>query len=388
MDRVNIRAALSIALSATIGLLTAYVTQVGLPLSIIFPAICFLQSRRSHAFFASLGYYAAASSIIIPGAKTFFGPNTGLAVAIWLWIPASVLLALPYAVLWSDRRESLLWRAPLAVLASVPPPLGIIGWANPLTAAGILFPGTAWFGLLLVLALVGLSPLRPRTAVCSLAVLALIANIVYAGTPAPPAEWEGINTTFGGLGLKSSSPLAEFSAAEAIQQRALESTAQVIVFPETVVPRWSFATELFWEKTLLNLASEGKTIVVGAGIAIPGSTKYENAVVIRGAENDVFLQRIPVPIGMWEPVGPWGVPLHLNGASWITIGGSRIAILVCYEQFLTWPTLQSLLSRPTVLLGLANLYWARHTRIPRVQSDLLRVWGRLFRVPIVSVVNI
>ena len=142
-------------------------TEVGLALSVLLPTLCFLQTRRSHAFFASFGYYAAASSIIIPGAKTFFGPDTGFGVIIWLWIPASILLALPYAVFWSDRRASAFWRAPLAVLASVPPPLGIIGWANPLTAAGILFPGTAWLGLILILAFAGSIPSSSTHFVCS-----------------------------------------------------------------------------------------------------------------------------------------------------------------------------------------------------------------------------
>jgi hypothetical protein len=388
MDRINKRAAISIALSVTIGLLVAYITQVGLALAIILPSLCFFQTRRSHAFFVTLGYYSAASSIVIPGAKTFFGPNTGFAVVIWLWIPASILLALPYAVLWSDCREAAFWRAPLAVLASVPPPLGIIGWANPLTSAGILFPGTAWFGLLLVLAFAALSPIRARKACCLLVFFALIANILYPGSPLPPAGWEGINTTFGGIGLESSSPLVEFSAAEAIQQRALQSGARVIIFPETVVPRWSLATELFWEKTLSKLARQGKTILVGAGINIPATRKHENAIIIRGTENHVFSQRIPVPFGMWQPVGSRGVPLHLNSAAVTTVARHRVAVLVCYEQFLTWPILQSLLFRPTVLLGLANLYWARETRIPQVQSDLLMVWSRLFGVAVISAVNI
>jgi hypothetical protein len=28
------------------------------------------------------------------------------------------------------------------------PPLGIIGWASPFLSAGVLFPGTAWLGLM------------------------------------------------------------------------------------------------------------------------------------------------------------------------------------------------------------------------------------------------
>jgi len=54
--------------------------------------------------------------------------------------------------------------------------------------------------------------------------------------------------------------------------------------------------------------------------------------------------------------------------------------LVRYEQFLTWQILESLLSRPTVLLGAANLYWARGTRIPWIQTVLLSLWARLFHL--------
>ena len=49
-----------------------------------------------------------------------------------------------------------LWRAPLALLATIVPPLGIIGLASPLTAAGYLFPGTAWVGLAAVALLPGI----------------------------------------------------------------------------------------------------------------------------------------------------------------------------------------------------------------------------------------
>ena len=236
---------------------------------------------------------------------------------------------------------SAFWRAPLAILASVPPPLGIIGWANPLTAAGILFPGTAWLGLILILAFAGLFPLHPRISSVLVLVLAAIANVVYPGIPPPPAGWEAINTTFGGIGLEPSNPVIEFNAAQEIQQLSLESRAKVIVFPETVVPRWSLATELFWEPTLRALASSGKTILVGAGVDIPGTRKYRNAVVVRGAENGTFIQEIPVPIGMWQPFSNRGVPLEFAGTGVMSVAGERVLILICYEEFLTWPVLSS-----------------------------------------------
>src|SRR5215471_6164714 len=166
MDRMTNRTAISIAAAGVIGILLVYATEVGLVISVLVPTLCFLQNRRIHAFLVSFAYYGAASSLIIPGAKSFFGPRTNWGFPIALWGAATLLLALPFAALWSKTRHATQWRAPLAVLASIPPPLGIIGWANPLTAAGVLLPGTGWVGLLLALAFVALSPVRPRAA-CS-----------------------------------------------------------------------------------------------------------------------------------------------------------------------------------------------------------------------------
>jgi hypothetical protein len=51
---------------------------------------------------------------------------------------------------------------PLAYLLSVAPPLGMIGWACPVTAAGILFPGWEWGGLVAVVALSTFAMYHPR----------------------------------------------------------------------------------------------------------------------------------------------------------------------------------------------------------------------------------
>jgi hypothetical protein len=150
MDRITLRVTISIVSAASIGFLLAYATEIGLALCVVMPTLCFVQKRRIHAFVVAFAYYVATSSILIPGILSFFGPGTTLRLAFALWGTACLLLALPFGALWSENRLAARWRAPLAVVASVPPPLGIIGWANPLTSAGMLFPGMAWLGLLAV----------------------------------------------------------------------------------------------------------------------------------------------------------------------------------------------------------------------------------------------
>ena len=179
--------------------------------------------------------------------------------------------------------------------------------------------------------------------------------------------------------------LKEFQTAEFIQNRALQSTARVVVFPETVVFRWSEATDLFWEDSLKKLAAAGKTVLVGAGVALPGSAKYHNAVIIRGSTTESLLQRIPVPIGMWNPLTNGGVPMGLHGTGIMRIGGQRAVILICYEQFLTWPILSSAPLQPNILIGIANDHWAPHSNIPPIRLILLRLWARLFAIPYLKV---
>jgi apolipoprotein N-acyltransferase len=198
-----------------------------------------------------------------------------------------------------------------------------------------------------------------------------------------------VNTSFGGLGSDTDDPVAAFQAAEWLQQRALRSNAKVIIFPETVVPRWTESTDLFWEQTLAALAASGKTVAIGAGLQIPDSAQYENAVLIRGRGGpESFRQRIPVPVGMWRPFSRSGVPLHLFGASVIRINNRRTAILVCYEQLLTWPILVSTGEvRPDVLLAVANDHWVRGSALPRLQIIATKSWSRLFALPNVRAAN-
>jgi apolipoprotein N-acyltransferase len=164
--------------------------------------------------------------------------------------------------------------------------------------------------------------------------------------------------------------------------------ANVVVFPETSVHRWNSSTDLFWGPQLRLLQKRGKTLLIGADVSIPGGTAYNNVVIIRGdAATGQFQQRVPLPVAMWKPGAPDSVPLNLNGPGTLQVGHERAAILVCYEQLLVWPVLTSMIERPTVLVGLANDYWAKDTIIPAIQHSCLEAWARLFDIPLVKAVN-
>ena len=135
--------------------------STGYPLGIIaaagMPFACLAPGTRKAAFRSTFGYYVAALWPMVPGLDRYIGQSATSLIPIAIWVFAAILLSVPWTIAWtSDRRVNCLWRAPLALLATIVPPLGIIGLASPLTAAGYLFPGTGWVGLAAVALLPGI----------------------------------------------------------------------------------------------------------------------------------------------------------------------------------------------------------------------------------------
>lgn len=368
-----------------VGLAVSSGHPLGITFSVILPALALRAQSRRNSYRAAAAYYAGALWPLIPGANNFFGPDVSLVVALGLWLLATAMLASPWPLVWSVDSRQALWRAPLGVTLTVVPPLGIIGWASPLMAAGFLFPAAGWFGLVACAFLSGALAAWPRNALVTGIAVSLAANLLHPANPKPPSDWAAVDTHFGAIAHRAPDPLTEFRVAEEIQRRALSTGASVIVFPETVVPYWTTSTDEFWAQTFEDLKTNGQTILVGA--KIPQGAGYINAVVARGSQTALFQQRIPVPLAMWNPLRRKSAPLRLDGSGVVSVAGQRAAILICYEQLVVWPALTALFETPDILIGMANDHWAAGTTIPRFQSSALRSWARLFGIPFVSAVN-
>jgi hypothetical protein len=375
--------------AACIGVVAWRGTPALIALTTIIPVLVFLQRSRFQAYSVSFAYYATANWPLIPGVLSYFAPSGTIRQALVFWAVPSLLLSLPWIACWSSDATLAVWRLPLAYFLSVAPPLGIIGWASPLTAAGILFPGWSWVGLGVLVTISTLAVSRPIRAGSITVLLAVLANALYPGTPSPRESWEGAYTAFDRVS-DPVDPLREFRVAESIQRMALASNSRVIVFPEFVVPQWTEATEAFWQPTLADVRARGKTLLIGVGLPITGRSHSQNAVLAVGnGAASPFLQRVPVPVVMWNPMNTErSVPLRLFGPGILEVAGERAAILVCYEQVLVWPILQSVLERPTLIVGVANDNWARGTPIPAAQQAAVTAWARLFRLPKVMAVNL
>ena len=426
--RLRNRIALGSALAMGLGVSTGH------PLGIIgaaaMPLACLLPGTRKDAFKSALGYYIAGLWPIVPGLDRYIGQSATILIPLAIWVLAAIMLSVPWTLAATSDRFQCLWRAPLALVATVIPPLGIIGVASPLTAAGYLFPGTAWAGIVAVALMPGiLLSFRRRYVVRCLVIalcigLAIGGRLFSSGGAEPPRGWVAVNTNFGDVSL----PFHDFLAGQFIQQRAAETSARVLIFPEAVVPRWSEATEAFWRQTLERCRRRGHILAIGAGLPVqtrtgkdalqklsdlklydfsaaidaltrmdttslhavqgnPPPEPIDNTMLVVGAESTTFFQRVPVPVGMWQPFSRTSVPLRLNAPSVLAIDHQRAAVLICYEQMLTFPILASMLRHPTVIVGISNTFWVDGTTIPRYQATALRGWARLFGLPYFLAVN-
>jgi apolipoprotein N-acyltransferase len=437
-DRLSLCSAIAMGLGVSTGHPLGIIAAAGMPLA------CLMPGTRKAAFKSTLGYYVAGIWPIVPGLDRYIGQSATSLIPVAMWVLAAILLSVPWTIAWtSDRRFNYLWRVPLALMVTIVPPLGIIGLASPVTAAGYLFPGTAWVGLAAVALLPGIVlsthalALRRRCAVLCLVSasavgLAIGGRLFARGDAAPPTGWSAVNTQFGDV----RQPFRDYLAAQFVQQKAAETSARVLIFPESVVPRWSEATEAFWRQSLDRCRTRGQILAIGAGLpAKTGTPKddrerlsdlrsydfgaaidvlkridpqsppamqrgvfpnapikslpepIDNTLLIVGAESAAFYQRVPVPVGMWRPFNRISVPLRLNAPGVLAIDHQRAAVLICYEQMLTFPILASMLQHPTVIVGISNTFWVDHTTIPRYQATALRGWAKLFRLPYILAVN-
>jgi predicted amidohydrolase len=372
-----------------------------LPVVLLLPALWAASPSRTVAAAVAAGYFLAASRGLPQGAAEFFGSSVWIGFV--LWIAAAMPFVAVHALLWTkweDRRwkrrrrpragrgrNTPLRYGVIMVLMAVPP-CGITGWAHPITATGVLLPGWGWWGL--GATAFGLCAMTTRLAPV-VALAAVVATAISAADwsqPSAPEGWRGVDTAVG----------AAFGRADAFdQQRSLiahvwqESAegVQVIVLPESALGILTPTVERLWGEALADLH-----ITVIAGAAVINTEGYDTVMVAldrRGARI-LYRERMPVPVAMWQPWRSWfslsgGASGTFFSAPFVEVAGQRIAPLICYEQLLVWPVLQSAFHRPDRIVAIANGWWAKDTSIPAIQRTSVEAWARLFDLPVVNAFN-
>jgi hypothetical protein len=353
----------------------------------LFPALWALAPTRLSAALVAGGYFLAASLGLPQGVSNFYG--AGFEAGIALWIAASFLFVATNALLWTKQpgRGRVIRYAIIAVLLSIPP-VGIVGWAHPITAAGILFAGWSWFGL--GAAAIGLLVMTTRFR--PLAILTLGGLWIWSAAnwtdPSLPQGWIGVDTEFGGSIGQYADHQQHLEMINRVRE-AVGAGASVIVLPESALGVWTSTIERLWMRALGDLDAS-----VYGGAVIVDETGYDNVMIqLSGLGTSLrYHQRMPVPVSMWQPwQGLLGMPAGARADFFanpvVSVGGTRVATLICYEQLLVWPMLQSALGSPDVLIAPANGWWTANTKIVAVQVATTTAWSRLFSLPLVLAIN-
>lgn len=343
-------------------------------------------SRKSRitAWLTVLTYYLAAARGLPYGAAQFFDHDQPVIFSLVLWGGASLVLSIPWGILWA--RTGYVWRVPIVLILSTVPPIGIVGWANPLVATGVFFPAWSWFGLAAMLvALITLCYWPLRTG--GILIVSALAGLAVS-TPDVPTWVQSYQTRYGGAGEAGRDFLRDYAANQNMIKLAFHSNYPVVLFPETVAGLWNEATIALWEKTATQLRAANRTLLVGAEVAIEGTYKTRNSLVFIGRYSGALVQRIPVPISMWKPWSNQGTEANIFSDGIGIVNGQRVATFICYEQLLVWPMLLSQAASPKLMIGAANDYWAATTSIPLIQTVTLRAWSRLYHVPLILAINL
>lgn len=273
-----------------------------------------------------------------------------------------------------------LLRGGALLLTLMLPPLGVISFVNPFVAGAALLPG---LGLLAfsILTLCAFAPSRSTWPLWATGFSLLCAFACDSHQPAEaPAEWAGVSTR---LGRPASSPTASYDRALQLTRAAERTAAELVLFPEGVGGRLTQSSVALYQAEAVEL---GQLHLVGA-LRQERGQRVNGLALFGDAEPGFWPQRFPAPLGMWAPWNKEHVRAEPFGAAARELRGQRTAMLMCFEQLVSWPALQVALLGAELVLAPANLWFARGTPLNAVREVTLQSWGALMNWSVVEAIN-
>lgn len=370
-----------------------------LPVAMFFPLFWTMAPSRPIAAVMAAGYFLAASRGLPQGVANFYSADFWPGLV--LWVVASASFVIVHAVFWkkprgekvsarrrTDAARALRYLIVIALMAL--PPFGIIGWAQPLTAAGALFPGWGWWGVgATAILLVVMTGRRWQIAVAVLGGL-----YVWSATNWTPPKlapgWMAVDLKQGANLGRDGSLAYQRELIDTVRMAAESSEdVRVVVLPESALGFWTPTVARVWQQSL-----RGSDLTVIAGAAMIGPRGYDNVMVTISADATkvLYRERMPVPGSMWQPWLSWRGKGGGAGANFfdnpkVEIDGFKVAPLICYEQLILWPVLQSMFHQPQVIVAVSNGWWTENTSIVAIQKASVAAWARLFGLPVVMAFN-
>jgi len=387
-------------LSAGIGAAAWMARDTLLPLALLLlvPVLVFQAERRSGAFCIAFAYYGAATRAV-PGIISYFFPSLPMAACLALWAGHCALLALPWTLAFAPpsatagRRTGMMLAA---LAASTVPPIGLFHWGSPLMAAGLLYPGWQWAGLVLTAVLLALlvgcqwHTRLFRLVLAGAFALAAIANLSYR-TPPPPAGWHAVSLDFGkSPGLWSDDMAARREALAGMALRSLDSGAKVVIFPESISGSSRRPQDAVWQPVSDLARRRGATVLVGEERWNADRTGFRNALVAYGAAQDgqvMVSSMVPMPVGDWKFGLEEGAETNIFGSDVVELNGRRVAFSMCYEDFLLWPHRGLLAGWADMLVSVSNQWPSSGTSAETAQDVSRLALARLAGVALLTAKN-
>ncbi|WP_315927458.1 conjugal transfer protein TraB [Mesorhizobium sp. SP-1A] len=357
-----------------------------LPVALAFPFLWSLAPSRPTAAFIAAGYFLAASRGLPQGVAAFYAADFW--PGLLLWFAASASFVAVHTALCSREKT---WRPARYLAAAILmalPPFGITGWAHPITTAGVLFPGWGWLGLAATTA--GLMGLVSRLGPAVMVVLAgfWLWSAASWTEPKLPKTWRGVDLAMG-VSLGREAGLQRQRDLIATVGSAVSDGIPTIVLPESALGFWTPTVERLW---VGGLGDSNATVIAGASLV--DADGYDNILVAIDKDGGQILyrERMPVPGAMWQPWRSWrggsgGARAHFFANPVVQIGSARIAPLICYEQLIVWPVLQSMLGKPDIVVAVGNGWWTAGTSVVAIQRASAIAWAKLFDKPLVLSFN-
>lgn len=367
-------------------------------LAALMPIVWMIARSRLAAFAGAFAYYLAGSRVIPSAAEVFFGEASSLALGVTLWLASAAALALPWGLLqggMSVASRSLRLAAALTLVSL--PPLGFIGWLNPILGAAQVVSGYGVGSLVLGAILLGAlalplprTPLRMAVSILSLA-LVVGSQALNSPVPATPSGWVGLTTHVGPSPEGLSEELERYRNLIELTNAALsDSTVTVIVLPEQFAGYWNRNAQRFVEAAVgPTLRSRDATLIFGAAIPTGEKARTTNSLLIfDGNSWSQYDARHAVPVSMWRPWAHDSTATKPMQSGVVSVHGQRALISICFEDYVVWLPLWSLLTEsPDLILSSGNGWWVRGSAAQQIQLEHIEAWANIFHIPLVRALN-
>lgn len=199
LDRliVILEESLLLSMLAGIGFSLACYSLGTIWLLFLLPALFLRQPTLAQAYLFILGFYLGLNWEEIPSLNHFF--DLGLLISAVSYLAHSALLSCIWLPLYFSKKQEALFTVGtgLFVIVLLLPPLGYFVWVQPIAAAGSLYPGMKWLGLVLTIMLMVATSVMFnsrchrrfwRSCVTLLLLVAIAANGIHYGNRFAPTN--------------------------------------------------------------------------------------------------------------------------------------------------------------------------------------------------------